>query len=213
MAVRDKLWSIICNLSPWKETDVDKVAKLEERMTQLDVSRMGITEAIVGLEEVEAKYLQEGTDAMSAGRKLVAKRFASQLASVRRALKRQHVEANMHSQAIKVIDTNIHNLRLVRVAEELQLPTDENLAETFAVAEEQVENLDVLAKMADGMDAGTEAEMSDDELDILKEFGEVSAVETTAQDKVAVTEAIPSPSVAWEEPEKVKTEPEADPVC
>ena len=166
----DKMRQWIYNFSPWKESDTDKILKLEEQIQTLDINRTGIYEAVMGLEDIEQKYLQEGKLAMNKGKKFIAKRIASQLANVRRDLKRQYIVAKMHTQRIKILATDIHNMKLIQDAKWLQLPTDETLASNFAVAEEYAESLGTLSQMADNMDAGADTTISDDELDILKEF-------------------------------------------
>lgn len=208
MAVKEQLWDFLCNLSPWKDNEVDAVARLEENITTLDVRRTGIYESIIGLERIADDYLREGRDATTQGKTLTAKRLASQLANVRRDLGRQNVVANMHSQKIRILSTNIHNMKLIQEAKYLELPTDQSLTDTFARAEEEVDNLDTLATMAEGMDAGVGMDIADDELAILREFG--GEVAESIPEKVPVAVEVIAPAVEMPVREQAERIPEAD---
>ena len=187
MAIRDKIWEFLCEISPWKETVIDQIAKIEDTIKVLDNRRNGINEGIIELEKKEAEYLQEGRDAASAKKTIVVKRLCARLAAVRRDLKHQNTLANMHAKQIQIQSTNANNLRLAQEAKWLQLPTIDSLAANCVEAEQHLENIGSLAQSAEDMDAGMEMDMSDNEMSIMEEF-ESDAVSEETHTKVVVPE-------------------------
>ncbi len=209
--VKARIWGLICSISPWKETSVDRIAIKQEQIASLDLRRSTIYESIVAIEQVEAQYLQEGIDATKEGKTLVAKRLCSQLANCRRDLRLQQTTAHMHTKRIHILSTDLGNLQLIQQAKALGMPTDGDMIENFTEAEVQVENIEALAALADGMDAGSDIGASDDEMAILAEFAAASKPE-------AVTETTPETvdieaDLADLPPVKKESIPEANPVC
>ena len=148
--------------------DVDKVNVLAERRAALSQRRDRVAEGIAGLEKREAELLEAGKASKS---EVVRRRMASQLAQLRKDIRRQHTTLNMLNQQVNIISTDIHNLTLIQQGEIAQLPSSDELTEHAVAAEEMLETLKGDAEMVQTLEADqTELVTTDEELDILKEF-------------------------------------------
>jgi len=162
-----------------KEGDeAEKINVLSERRARLAQRRDRLYEDIGKLEETEADLLKQGKETQSA---VTRRRLAAQLAQRRKDISRQNTTAQMLSQQIDILSTNIHNLTLIQQGNIAKLPTTEELTENAVQAEEMLESLKVDADLVSSLETGlSEISTSDEELAILREFEQ--------SDEPAVTE-------------------------
>lgn len=153
--------------------DRQKIDLLSERRAALTQRRDGLYNDIARLEKKEAELMEQGRTSGSA---LSQRRIAAQVALLRKDITRANTTLGMLNQQINIISTDIHNLTLIQQGKVARLPDSQELTEHAVAAEEMLETLKADADLVAGLEVGmSEAVMSTEEQDILREFQEVSA--------------------------------------
>ncbi len=153
--------------------DKQKINLLAERRAALTQRRDRIYDDIAKLEKKEDELMGQGRAANSA---LTQRRIAAQVAQLRKDMLRVNTSLGMLNQQINIISTDIHNLTLIQQGQIAKLPDSQELTEHAVAAEEMLETLKADADLVSSLAAGmSEAVMSDEEADILKEFQEASS--------------------------------------
>lgn len=157
--------------------EVEKINILTERRAALSLRRDRIYSDIAKLEHKEAGLMEQGRTASSATPR---HRIAAQVAQCRKDIRRQNAIANMLNQQIDVINTDIHNLTLIRQGSMAKLPTTEELTQNAVQAEEMLETLQGDSELVGQLETGiNESLTSEEELAILREFdGEDESLDT-----------------------------------
>ena len=150
-------------------TDGEKITSLKQRAEALSAQRDKIYADTPDLEQREAKLLEEGKTNKS---RLVRKRLASQLLLVRKDLQRQHTTAAMINGQIEILGTDIHNLTLLQQGAMAKLSNSQEITKNAVRAEEILESLSSDAALVSTLEPGMDGLVSQEELDILKEFEE-----------------------------------------
>lgn len=168
-------------------TQDEKLAELKAKSEDLCSRRDSVYDGSSDLEALEAGLLEKGKESTS---KVVRRRLAARLASVRKDLSRANASAAMFNKQIDIVHTAIHNMELVSHCETASLDPVEQITENAVKAEEILESLTADADMMSVL-ACTNVSMSADELAILEEFED--ADETTkvvADKKVKIVEEV-----------------------
>lgn len=153
--------------------DKQKINLLAERRAALTQRRDRIYDDIAKLEKKEDELMGQGRAASSA---LPQRRIAAQVAQLRKDILRVNTSLGMLNQQINIISTDIHNLTLIQQGQIAKLPDSQELTEHAVAAEEMLETLKADADLVASLEAGmSDAVMSDEEQDILKEFQEASS--------------------------------------
>jgi len=174
--------------------EAKKINLATQRRAELTQRRDRLYEDIAKLEHREKDLLDQGRQNTSP---VVRRRVASQLAQHRRDMNRLNTMASMLNQQINVLSTHIHNLELIQQGQMAKLPTGEDLAEDAVRAEEMLEQLKSDMDLVGTLDTGiNETLVTQDELDILKEFEQA--------DTKAVTKPEATPPVQTQEPPAVE---------
>ncbi|MCC7292419.1 MAG: hypothetical protein IT449_10205 [Phycisphaerales bacterium] len=153
--------------------DKQKINLLAERRAALTQRRDRIYDDIAKLEKKEDELMEQGR---AAGSALTQRRIAAQVAQLRKDILRVNTSLGMLNQQINIISTDIHNLTLIQQGQIAKLPDSQELTEHAVAAEEMLETLKADADLVTSLAAGmSDAVMSDEEQDILKEFQEASS--------------------------------------
>lgn len=187
--------------------EAKKVNMLTERRAKLAQRRDRLYEDIAKLEQRERDLLEQGRQNKS---DVVRRRVASQLAQHRRDMKRLNDTANMLNQQINVISTDIHNLTLIQQGQIAQLPAPEEITENAVRAEEMLEQLKADVDLVGTLQTSvSNVLVSQDELDILKEFDEPGGSEPQETGPVASDTAPAGPQATPPAKERKRETPEA----
>ncbi|MCG3129475.1 MAG: hypothetical protein FLDDKLPJ_00208 [Phycisphaerae bacterium] len=153
--------------------DKQKINLLSERRAALTQRRDRIYDDIAKLEKKEDELMEQGRAANSP---LTQRRIAAHVAQLRKDILRVNTSLGMLNQQINIISTDIHNLTLIQQGQIAKLPDSQELTEHAVAAEEMLETLKADADLVSSLEAGmSEAVMSSEEADILKEFQEASS--------------------------------------
>lgn len=185
--------------------EAKKINAITERRAELSQRRDRLYEDVAKLEQREADLLEQGRQNTS---QVVRRRVASQLAQHRRDMSRLNTMAAMLSQQINVLSTHIHNLELIQQGRIAKLPSSDDLAQDAVKAEEMLEQLKSDMDLVGTLDSGVnEVLVTQDELDILKEFEQADRKAEAASTPPQAGQAVEPP--AAEPKPREKGTPEA----
>lgn len=188
-------------------TDEEKIASLQKRVDALSAQRDRIYGDTSTLEHREADLLKQGKASKS---KIVQRRLASQLLQVRKDLQRQHLTAATINGQIDILGADIHNRTLLKQGVMANLNDSDTLTENAIKAEEILETLSSDAALVSALEPGINDFVSQEELDILKEFEETEPEEPEPEDDgptsredgcIGYPEASSSPGIRRDQPE------------
>ncbi|MBN2447901.1 MAG: hypothetical protein JXO22_14305 [Phycisphaerae bacterium] len=183
------MWSWIRKLLRRKPSAAEQVRELTAQRVRLEQQRHEIDQQVDTLETQERDLLKQGAAAPSAAEK---RQVAGKLMRMRRELKRQRTRAQMFSQQIDVLGTQIHHVTLTAQSKQVQLPSAEELAQQAAQAEQVMTDLAASADLAHNVEveAGSPL-MQEEEEAIFAEFDQVAAHDksSTADTEMPVAEA------------------------
>ncbi len=154
-------------------TATEKIATLQERVAVLSTQRDKIYEDTASLETRESDLVEQGKASNS---RIIRRRLASQVAQIRRDLRRQHTTAGVINGQVNILSTDIHNLTLLQQGAMAGLNDSQTIMENAVRAEEILETLSDGVALASTLEHGAE-DLSQEELDILAEFEETEEPE------------------------------------
>ncbi len=176
---RMSLWSRIRKLLRLKPTIAERVRELTAQRVKLEQQRHAFDQRIDSLETQEREALAQGAKAKSLAEK---KQIAAKLVRARRELQRNRSQAQMFTNQIDVLGTHIHHLTLKEQGKRISLPKAEDLTREAAEAESIMTELEANADLAANIEVNTlSPAMEEEAADILKEFEEFAASESTTE--------------------------------
>jgi hypothetical protein len=172
---RMRIWESLKNrVLSWfgrKPSKAEQVRLLTEQRVKLEQTRHEVDQAVDQLEGRERDLLEQGANAPSAAEK---KQVAGKLMRLRRELSRKRTQAQMFSNQIDVLGTQIHHLTLKAQSEKVALPSAEQLTQQAAEAEQVMSELSANADLAMNIEVGAESPMMEqEELAIFDEFEQI----------------------------------------
>jgi hypothetical protein len=172
------IWSRVRRWLGAKPTVAEQVRGLTAQRTVLEQERRVLDQQTGKLETDEVGLLKQGAAAPSDAEK---RQVAAKLMRLRRELNRQRALAQVKTNQIDVIGTNIHNMTLAEGVRAVALPTREVLAQQAAEAEAAVQGLADVADAARDVEVvGASSQSAEAEDAIFAEFAQVAAQEKTA---------------------------------
>lgn len=197
------LWSRISRWLGRKPTVAERVRLLTTQRVALEQQRSGVDSAVEQHEKQERELLQEGAAATSDA---VRKQVANKLLRVRTALKRDRTRAQMFTQQIEVLGTQVHHLTLKQQKERVALPSADVLAQEAAQAESAMQELAASAELAANIEVSAGTPVSDAaEADIFAEFEQIRTGSAETTD--GASEVAPEASDAPADPSRLKAAP------
>ena len=187
------IWTRVRRWFGAKPTVAEQVRTLTAQRTVLEQERKGLDQQVEKLETEEVALLKQGAAAPSDAEKRQA---AGKLLRLRRELNRQKALAQVKTNQIDVIGTNVHNMTLAEGVRAVALPTREVLAQQAAEAEAAVQGLNEVAEAARDVEViGASAQSQEAEDAIFAEFAQVAANDKAAAPATA-TPAEPARQVS-----------------
>ena len=157
----------------------EKIKLMTDQRDRLARQRDRVFDRMAKLESEEASLLRAGAAATLQTRR---KQLAAQIVQIRSAMVHQNTLATMLGKQINILDTDIHNLDLIRQGEQVKLPDSDTLTRNAVAAEEMLESLSADAELAQSLDAATGDAIADDQTEaILQEFETTSEAERTQE--------------------------------
>jgi len=187
------MWSRIRRLLRLRPTPAERVRVLTMQRVRLEQQRFEADRKTDALEAEERTALQAGAKAASDAER---RQIAARLVRVRRELKRHRAQAQLYTNQIDVIGTQIHHLTLTEQGKRVALPSAEELTAQAAEAEQVMAELAANAELANSIEVTGQTVAMADEMDsILEEFKQVAAESSPAPEAPArePAAAVPSP--------------------
>lgn len=167
------MWSRIRRLLRLPPTPAERVRELTTQRIRIEQQRHEVDQKLNSLEADERTLLERG---VSAGSDAEKRQIAGRLARTRQELGRVRTQANVYTQQITVIGTQIHHLTLKEQVRRTPLPKPEELTREAAETETAISELAVSADLAGSIEVGaTTPLMAQQEDDILAEFDKIKA--------------------------------------
>lgn len=203
MGMWESLKNTVMGWMGQKPSKAAQVRQLTEQRVKLEQTRHEVDQAVDQLEARELDLLEQGASAPSASEK---KQVAGKLMRLRRDLSRKRAQAQMFSNQIDVLGTQIHHLTLKAQSEQVKLPSAEELTTQAAEAEQVMTELSVNADLAMNIEVGAESPMMEqEELAIFDEFEQVKQSSSAGETRTEPSSAEPSSASAQATPEIPET--------
>jgi|GEM_PF-800269 len=181
------IWSRVRRLLRLKPSTAERVRDLTAQRVRVEQQRFELDQRIDALEASERGALQNGAQAKSSAEK---KQYAGKLIRVRRDLKRNRAQAQVYTNQIDVIGTQIHHLTLAEQGRRVSLPSAEDLTKQAAEAEQVMTELSANAELANSIEVtGETPMMAEEEEAIFAEFDQIASADTAATDAAVSNES------------------------
>jgi len=172
------LWSRIRKLLRMKPTAAERVRDLTAQRVRLEQQRHELDQRVDRYESEERGALQEGAAAKSDA---VRKQIAGKLLRVRKELNRARAQAQLFTNQIDVIGTQIHHLTLTEQGRRVALPSAEDLTSQAAEAEQMMAEFSANAELAHQIEVtGETPALAEEEAAIFEEFRQAAEQEQPA---------------------------------
>ncbi|MGF1633282.1 MAG: hypothetical protein ACFCVE_05475 [Phycisphaerae bacterium] len=130
------------------DSDEQKIAVLSERKAALGQQSHQMQDEIAALEAQDRELREQfKTDTNPVARR----RITSSLVQIRKDMERRQQLMGVLSKQINVVGTHLHNLELAKQGTAAKLPTNDEIAEDAARAEEVLADLEVASELAEGV--------------------------------------------------------------
>lgn len=167
------LWSRIRRLLRLPPTPAERVRELTARRVRIEQQRFEVDQKLNTLEAEERTLLERGVAAASTAEK---RQVAGRLGRLRQELNRVRTQANVYTQQLTVIGTQVHHLTLQEQVRRTPLPKPEELTRDAAETEAAISELAVSADLAGGIEVNAQTPlMAEQEDEILAEFEQIKA--------------------------------------
>lgn len=174
MLILVALWAVFLASLPFvmvwviRSIRKEKLQGLKDRINALEKQRDRIWAEMGSVEDSAAEL---GNQLKSAASQEFKRFLASRIAELRRQLTHLQRRANLHSQAIQVLQTYLDSLMVVGEVRRFRLPSAKEIKEKAVEVDELVAQVNEASDLARGVDRAAEAEAVDPEVEaILKEF-------------------------------------------
>jgi len=185
------VWSRIRKLLRMKPTTAERVRELTTQRVRLEQMRAEVDQKIDGMERDERESLQQGAATSSDA---IKKQLAGKLLRLRKELRRNRAQAQVYTNQIDVIGTQVHHLTLTEQGKRLSLPSAEELTQQAAEAEQVMAELSANAELAGRIEVtGDTPERADEEAAIFAEFEQAA---TRSEDAAPEPEPTPARTAA-----------------
>lgn len=173
------LWSRIRKLLRMKPTAAERVRELTAQRVRLEQQRHDIDQRMDRFEADERTAIQEGAAAKSDA---IRKQIAGKLLRTRKELTRLRAQAQLFTNQIDVIGTQIHHLTLTEQGRRVSLPSAEDLTSQAAEAEHMMAEFSANAELAQQIEVtGETPALADEEAAIFEEFRQAAEQEAPAK--------------------------------
>jgi hypothetical protein len=175
-------------------TVAERVRELAAQRVRLEAQRHELDEQVDGLERQERELLQQGAQAAGPAEK---KQVAGKLIRLRRELQRQRTRAQVFTQQIDVLGTQMHHLTIAAQSREVALPSAAELTQQAAEAEQAITELSANADLAAQIEVGAGSpQQAAEEAAILAEFAQLAGDGAAAPGAAAKDEDEAAPPAA-----------------
>ncbi|MBK8913344.1 MAG: hypothetical protein IPM64_01880 [Phycisphaerales bacterium] len=165
------LWNRVRRLLRLPPTPAERVRELTAQRIRIEQQRHDVDARLNTLETEERTLLERGVAAASDAEK---RQVAGRLARLRLELGRVRAQANVYTQQITVIGTQIHHMTLKEQVRRTPLPRPEELTREAAETEAVINELAVSADLAGNIEVASQTpRMAEREEDILAEFEQI----------------------------------------
>jgi len=154
----------------------ERQERQEDQRVLLIQRRTKMEEDIRRLEMKETQLLYDGKNSTSA---LQKRRFAAQIAQLRKDINRHRQSVALLNKQIDIAATDLHNKAIIETAKAAQLPTTEELTDHAVQAEQMLETLSADADMVSSFET-VDMPISDEEAAIMAEFDAANEAEVEA---------------------------------
>lgn len=167
------LWTRMRRFLRLKPTVAERVRELTTQRVRIEQLRVDVDRRVDGLEREERDALELGAAATSDA---VRKQAAGKLIRVRKELTRHRAQAQLFTNQIDVIGTQIHHLTLTEQGKRIALPSAQELTAQAAEAEQTMAQTAANAELANSIEVtGQTPLMAEEELAIFEEFKQAAA--------------------------------------
>lgn len=177
------LWNRVRRLLRLPPTPAERVRELTTQRIRIEQQRHDVDARLNTLETEERALLERGVAAASDAEK---RQVAGRLARLRLELGRVRAQANVFTQQITVIGTQIHHMTIKEQVRRTPLPRPEELTREAAETEAVINELAVSADLAGNIEVASQTpRMAEREDEILAEFEQIR------QNRAATAQADP----------------------
>ncbi len=167
------IWSRIRRLLRMKPTPAEQVRELTAQRARVEQQRFELDQRVELLEGQERQIVEQGAKAASDAER---KQLAGKLVRVRRELSRARSQAQVLTNQIDIVGTQIHHVTLREQGKRVALPSAEELTREAAAAEQVMTELSANAELARGIEVNAETpQMAAEEAAIFEEFKAAAA--------------------------------------
>lgn len=188
------LWSRMRRFLRLKPTVGERVRELTGQRVRIEQIRAEVDRRIDTLEREEREALDLG---VAATNDAVRKQAAGKLMRVRKELTRQRAQAQLFTNQIDVIGTQIHHLTLTEQGKRIALPSAQELTAQAAEAEQMMAQTAANAELANSIEVtGQTPLMAEEEAAIFEEFKQAAAGRSDAGASPVATPTTPERSAS-----------------
>ncbi len=199
------LWMRIRRWLGFKPTVAEQVRELTSLRVRLEQQRHELDQRLDRLEAQERDALAAGARAPTDAEK---RQIAGRLIRLRRELKRVRAQAQLLTNQIDVIGTQIHHLTLAEQGRQVQLPSAEQLTQQAAEAEQIMAQASTNAELAHQIEVTGETPLlAEEEEAIFAEFEQAAAAAPAGETARPVAEKGESPTATPAERAAPETPP------